>query len=171
MKNKVSLKLLIIQFLPTSQIIFFIHMQFFSVYHTKCIDPWLTKNRRVCPICKRKVFAENESQQYSDSESDADDTAPLINASNRGTQGGTFTHQTENPIARAQRSVSQLSTTAHALVMASDHHSINGDFHSSSSEDSSDPRDYSDAFLDSLEVQIHNNVASSSGNSSQNYNL
>ncbi|CAH8573736.1 unnamed protein product [Dicrocoelium dendriticum] len=25
-------------------------------YHTKCIDPWLLKNRRVCPICKRTVF-------------------------------------------------------------------------------------------------------------------
>ena len=26
------------------------------VYHLKCIDPWLTKNRRVCPVCKAKVI-------------------------------------------------------------------------------------------------------------------
>lgn len=27
-----------------------------TVYHLKCIDPWLTKNRRVCPVCKAKVI-------------------------------------------------------------------------------------------------------------------
>jgi E3 ubiquitin-protein ligase RNF13 len=25
------------------------------VYHTKCIDPWLTRGRRQCPICKRRI--------------------------------------------------------------------------------------------------------------------
>uniref|UniRef100_A0A914HVE7 RING-type domain-containing protein n=1 Tax=Globodera rostochiensis TaxID=31243 RepID=A0A914HVE7_GLORO len=37
-------------------------------YHCKCIDPWLTKNRKVCPVCKRRVGPRN-----SDS-SDTDDT-------------------------------------------------------------------------------------------------
>ncbi|XP_019879219.1 E3 ubiquitin-protein ligase RNF13 [Aethina tumida] len=101
------------------------------VYHMKCIDPWLTKNRRVCPICKRKVFAHDESQHDSDSDSDADDTTPLINPnSNRGTQGGTFDEQTENPIQRAGRSVSQISGATTNFVTTSDHHSINGEYDS-----------------------------------------
>ncbi|KAF5403586.1 RING finger protein 13 [Paragonimus heterotremus] len=25
-------------------------------YHSKCLDPWLLKGRRVCPVCKRVVF-------------------------------------------------------------------------------------------------------------------
>ncbi|XP_064615097.1 E3 ubiquitin-protein ligase RNF13-like isoform X2 [Liolophura sinensis] len=37
-------------------------------YHLKCIDPWLTKNKRTCPVCKRKVFPGPGDDSDSDSE-------------------------------------------------------------------------------------------------------
>ncbi|CAF3375597.1 unnamed protein product [Rotaria socialis] len=30
-------------------------------YHMKCIDPWLTNNRRQCPVCKRYVFPNHDN--------------------------------------------------------------------------------------------------------------
>jgi E3 ubiquitin-protein ligase RNF13 len=82
------------------------NIEFFSTaYHSKCIDPWLTRNRRVCPVCKRKVFAAGEQVTETESESDTDDTSPLIRPSSYGTQGGTFVpqrvcmaHAKQNPL-------------------------------------------------------------------------
>lgn len=72
----------------------------FTAYHSKCIDPWLTKNRRVCPICKRKVFARGEprrrqrrSSDDSLSDSEGDDTTPLLNPVDH-TNHGTFPQPT-----------------------------------------------------------------------------
>jgi hypothetical protein len=71
-------------------------------YHTKCIDVWLTKNRRVCPICKRKVYAIGERRRQqrrrrsadsttdSMSSFDPDDTTPLINPQDNNVNHGTF---------------------------------------------------------------------------------
>ncbi|XP_015123516.1 E3 ubiquitin-protein ligase RNF13 [Diachasma alloeum] len=82
-------------------------------YHTKCIDPWLTKNKRVCPVCKRKVFAADETVVTdSGSDSDGDDSTPLIRDGLQGTQGGTFTLQRENPFTRARRTLSRRDSSA-----------------------------------------------------------
>ena len=47
----------------------------FAVYHMKCIDPWLTKNRRVCPVCKGKVVLPGMSD-VSETESETEPPAP-----------------------------------------------------------------------------------------------
>jgi len=73
-------------------------------YHMKCIDPWLLKNKRVCPQCRKKVFASGEVPP-SDSESDTEDErAPLLARPRTvAPQTGTFQMQNENPFRRAAR--------------------------------------------------------------------
>jgi len=74
-------------------------------YHMKCIDPWLLKNKRVCPQCRKKVFASGEAPP-SDSDSETEDErAPLLARPRHAAVGaaGTFTTQNENPFRRAAR--------------------------------------------------------------------
>ncbi|XP_018323735.1 E3 ubiquitin-protein ligase RNF13 isoform X2 [Agrilus planipennis] len=139
-------------------------------YHTKCIDPWLTKNRRVCPVCKRKVFAHDETPHgESDSDSDADDTTPLVRNNNGNvTQGGTFVQQAENPFQRAARSISQQVDGVN-FVTASDHHSINGEAdHTDSTSTTSTSSSYQSLWPDANGrlVPVHH----ISGNSNSNSN-
>ena len=56
-------------------------------YHYKCIDPWLVKNKRICPQCRKRVFARGSG--YDSEESEDTERAPLIRQSG-GSSGGTF---------------------------------------------------------------------------------
>ncbi|XP_053213500.1 E3 ubiquitin-protein ligase Godzilla-like isoform X2 [Panonychus citri] len=50
------------------------------LYHVKCIDPWLTKNRKVCPVCKGQVILPGMSE---DSDSDFENEANEDGANER----------------------------------------------------------------------------------------
>lgn len=57
------------------------------------------------------MFAHDETPfaDTDDSDSDTDDTTPLVNPTDNSTRGGTFEPQNENPFQRAARSISQQS--------------------------------------------------------------
>jgi len=38
-------------------------------FHRKCIDPWLSKTKHTCPLCKKKVFRRASAADDSDSDS------------------------------------------------------------------------------------------------------
>ncbi|XP_077083139.1 E3 ubiquitin-protein ligase RNF13 [Siphateles boraxobius] len=54
-------------------------------YHCKCVDPWLTKTKKTCPVCKQKVVpSDGDSESESDSgdsggeENDVSENTPLL---------------------------------------------------------------------------------------------
>lgn len=65
-------------------------------YHSKCVDPWLTKTKKTCPVCKQKVVP---SHGDSDSDSEEGDSGPDENEVSEST-----------PLLR-----SQASTSAHSF--------------------------------------------------------
>ncbi|GFY65843.1 e3 ubiquitin-protein ligase RNF13 [Trichonephila inaurata madagascariensis] len=67
-------------------------------YHVKCIDPWLTKNKRVCPICKQRVVVLGESSR-NDIDSDGEsrrETTPLLQNANIPTSFASYQSVSDN---------------------------------------------------------------------------
>jgi len=53
-----------------------------------CIDPWLLKQRRKCPNCKRKIIFADERRPPPDSDSSTDDErTPLLRSSSENNAG------------------------------------------------------------------------------------
>ena len=62
-------------------------LSLFVAYHQKCIDPWLLKNKRTCPVCKRRVVpksprrrndTENADSSDSDDAEEGNEQQPLL---------------------------------------------------------------------------------------------
>lgn len=121
-------------------------------YHIKCIDPWLLKNKRVCPQCRKKVFASGEVPP-SDSESETEDErAPLL-ARPRNVASGTFQMQNENPFRRAAR---RLASRRRSLNDTTSNNS--GDMSDSTEEgdvESVDHRDQASIMGNQLLAEVH----------------
>ena len=65
-----------------------------SAYHCKCIDPWLTKRKKTCPVCKRKVIPGSNPDSDSESSDEEGPTTsertPLLAGNNNTPRRSTF---------------------------------------------------------------------------------
>ncbi|KAG7456912.1 hypothetical protein MATL_G00241010 [Megalops atlanticus] len=74
-------------------------------YHCKCVDPWLTKTKKTCPVCKQKVVpsqgdsdSDTDDSSHEDNEDDASENTPLLrslastSAHSFGTMSGSLSH-------------------------------------------------------------------------------
>lgn len=63
-------------------------------YHCKCIDPWLTKRKKTCPVCKRKVIPganpDSDSESSDEEGPSTSERTPLLAGNNNRTRRSTF---------------------------------------------------------------------------------
>ncbi|KAJ8270427.1 hypothetical protein GJAV_G00114450 [Gymnothorax javanicus] len=78
-------------------------------YHCKCVDPWLTKTKKTCPVCKQRVVpsqgdsdTDMEESSHEDNEDDASENTPLLrslastSAHSFGTMSGSLSHHEQD---------------------------------------------------------------------------
>ncbi|CDW53672.1 E3 ubiquitin protein ligase RNF13 [Trichuris trichiura] len=52
-------------------------------YHCQCVDPWLLKRRKICPICKRKALdgsADDSDSDSADEQATPNESSPLLHS-------------------------------------------------------------------------------------------
>ncbi|XP_041356086.1 E3 ubiquitin-protein ligase RNF13-like isoform X2 [Gigantopelta aegis] len=70
-------------------------------YHVKCIDPWLTKNKKTCPVCKRRVIpGKDHSSDSDDSDEDGGsyptEVTPLLGGGGQPSSSRASTFNTDS---------------------------------------------------------------------------
>lgn len=62
-----------------------VHSLYFwsSAYHSKCVDPWLTKTKKTCPVCKQKVVpsqgdSDSDSEESGQENEEVSESTPLL---------------------------------------------------------------------------------------------
>ncbi|XP_064418399.1 E3 ubiquitin-protein ligase RNF13 isoform X2 [Latimeria chalumnae] len=111
-------------------------------YHCKCVDPWLTKTKKTCPICKQKVVP-----SQGDSESDSDD--------------GDSSHE-ENEASENTPLLRSASSSAHSFGAMSESHSHydvldSSDYDDDGESDSSEVEEV--ATEETVVVQLQYNIS------------
>ncbi|XP_064195078.1 E3 ubiquitin-protein ligase RNF13 [Anguilla rostrata] len=79
-------------------------------YHCKCVDPWLTKTKKTCPVCKQRVVpsqgdsdTDTDDSSHEDNEDDASENTPLLrslastSAHSFGTMSGSLSQRGRDP--------------------------------------------------------------------------
>lgn len=112
MKRETSCESYLVHMVTKSSVLFHFNLRMpfhfkvvvFSAYHCKCVDPWLTRSKKTCPVCKQRVIRHTE---HSESESEEDgsgrrseeegtegeadsERTPLLRASNPGSPSGSL---------------------------------------------------------------------------------
>lgn len=111
-------------------------------YHCKCVDPWLTKTKKTCPVCKQKVVP---SEGDSDSDSDSGDSGPDENEDNEEASENT-------PLLRSLASTSAHSFGTMASALSPQDHEESSNYDEQSDMDTSDSEE--EVTVETVVVQL-----------------